>query len=172
MVDFLRPEVRAALWRWREVLLALVVGSLGLWWLLGSFGIVRVMGFVLLLLAAGIAVAGLQRARFRQGGIGPGVVTVDERRLVYMGPLTGGALDVADMTRLEIEPAAIPAPHWVLTGVGGQALAIPINAGGAEALFDVFAALPGMKTQAVLDVLERTPGARVVVWEKDRPLLH
>ena len=172
MAEFLRPEARATLWRWREVLFAVGLAALGLWWALSSFGVVRWMGVVLVLLAAGIAFAGLQRARFRQGGQGPGVVVLDERRLVYMGPLTGGAMDVADLTRLELEPAALPAPHWVLTGVGGQGLAIPVNAEGSEALFDVFAALPGIRSGQMLAVLERTPGARVTVWEKERPLLH
>lgn len=172
MADFLRPEARAVLWRWREVLFAGAIGLLGLWWALGSFGVVRWIGVALLVIAAALGVAGVQRARFRQDGIGPGIVRLDERRLVYMGPLTGGAMDVADLTQVELEPAALPAPHWILTGVGGQILEIPVNAEGAEALFDVFAALPGISSRAVLDVLERTPGARVVVWQKTRPLLH
>tara|TARA_R100000935_G_scaffold10270_1_gene20529 strand:- start:3844 stop:4383 length:540 start_codon:yes stop_codon:yes gene_type:complete len=172
MAEFLRPQARATLWRWREVLFAGALAALGLWWALGSFGLVKWIGIVLVLLAAAIAAAGVQRARFRQDGQGPGIVMLDERRLVYMGPLTGGAMDVADLTRLELEPAAMPRPHWVLTGVGGQALAIPVNAEGAETLFDVFAALPGIRSGSVLDVLERTPGARVTVWEKERTLLH
>jgi hypothetical protein len=51
-------------------------------------------------------------------------------------------------------------------------VAIPINAAGAEDLFDVFAALPGIKTNTVLDELSRTPDARVIVWSRDKPLLH
>ncbi|SHF45429.1 hypothetical protein SAMN05444339_106153 [Loktanella atrilutea] len=172
MAEFLRPAARAALWRWREVLVAGALAALGLWWAVESMGIVRWLGVTLVAIAAGAGIAGVQRARFRQDGQGPGIVMLDERRLVYMGPLTGGAMDVADMTRLELEPAAMPAPHWVLTGVGGQDLAIPVNAEGAEALFDVFAALPGIRSRAVLEVLERTPGARVTVWEKTRTLLH
>lgn len=172
MAEFLRPAARATLWRWREVLAAGALAALGLWWAVESMGIVRWLGVTLVAIAAGAGFAGVQRARFRQDGRGPGIVMLDERRLVYMGPLTGGAMDVADMTRLELEPAAMPAPHWVLTGVGGQDLAIPVNAEGAEALFDVFAALPGIRSRAVLEVLERTPGARVTVWEKTRTLLH
>ncbi|SEM69160.1 hypothetical protein SAMN04488003_103139 [Loktanella fryxellensis] len=171
MSDFMRPAARAALWRWREVLAALAVATLGLWWGLNSFGVVRWLGVVLVVAAAGLGAAGVQRARFRQDGQGPGVVSLDERRLVYMGPLTGGAMDVADLTRLDLDPAARPA-HWVLTGVGGQGLAIPVNADGAEVLFDVFAALPGIRSGELLAVLERTPGSRVTVWEKRRTLLH
>ena len=171
MSGFLRPEARAALWRWREVLFAAVVALVGLW-LAQSFGVVRWIGWTLVALGAALAVAGVQRARFRQEGRGPGIVAVDEGRLVYMGPLTGGAMDIADLTTLELEPQAIPAPHWILSGAGGQRLEIPVNAENAEELFDVFATLPGIRTREMLDVLSRTPDARVTVWQRDRPLLH
>ncbi|MBS1301019.1 hypothetical protein [Loktanella sp. SALINAS62] len=171
MPRLIRPQARAALWRWREVLLAGGLVLLGLW-LAQSFGVVRWLGWTFMVIGAGLAVAGVQRARFRQDGQGPGIVALDERRLVYMGPLTGGAMDVDDLIALELEPMALPAPHWVLSGAGGQQLEIPVNAEGADQLFDVFASLPGIRTRAVLDVLERTPGARVTVWQKTKPLLH
>jgi hypothetical protein len=100
------------------------------------------------------------------------VVQVRERRFAYFGPLDGGVMDVDDLRILEIDPTSHPSPSWVLTGEGGQRLAIPVNATGAEDLFDVFAALPDIKTQAMLDVLSRTPDARVVIWQRTRPLLH
>lgn len=172
MAEFLRPEVRAILWRWREVLIAGVVLALGLWWIFTGVGINRWLGYIFAAIGIGWAVAGAQRARFRQGGDGPGVVQVRERRLAYFGPLDGGVIDVEDLTRLEIDPSSKPEPSWILTGIGGQRIAIPVNAAGAEALFDVFASLPDIKTTAVLDVLSRTPDARVTVWRKDKPLLH
>jgi len=99
-------------------------------------------------------------------------VQIRERRFAYFGPLDGGVMDVDDLSKLEIDPSSHPAPSWVLTGVGGQRLAIPINATGAEELFDVFAALPNIQTNVVLDVLSRTPDARVTVWQRTKPLLH
>jgi len=172
VAEFLRPEARALLWRWRDVLLGLAFVLLGLWWGLRSFGFVQWLGFGLMAFGVVWSVAGVQRARFRQGGDGPGVVQVRERRLAYFGPLDGGVMDVADMTMLELDPTGHPAPQWILTGVGGQRIAIPISAKGAEDLFDVFAALPGIKTSAVLDVLSRTPDARLIIWSRVRPLLH
>ena len=171
MRSFLRPEARNALWRWREVLFAGAVALIGLW-LAQSFGVVRWIGWALVALGAALAVAGVQRARFRQAGQGPGIVAVDEGRLVYMGPLTGGAMDIADLIRLELEPQALPAAHWILSGAGGQRLEIPVNAENAEELFDVFATLPGIRTGAMLDALSRTPDVRVTVWQRERPLLH
>lgn len=172
MSDFLRPEVRAFFWRWREVFSAGLVIALGLWWALGGVGITVWLGYVFIGIGAAWAYAGFQRARFAQDGTGPGVVQVRERRLGYFGPLDGGVIDVEDLTKLELDPASHPEPSWVLSGVGGQRIAIPINAKGADDLFDVFAALPGIKTETVLDVLSRTPDARVTLWSRVKPLLH
>lgn len=172
MADFFRPEVRAFFWRWREVLLAGVVLALGLWWVFNGFGINKWLGYILSGLGIGWGIAGAQRARFAQEGDGPGVVQIRERRLAYFGPLDGGVMDVKDLAKLEIDPSSHPEPSWVLTGIDGQRISIPINAAGAEALFDVFASLPDIKTNTVLDVLSRTPDARVTVWSRVKPLLH
>lgn len=172
MADFFRPEARAFFWRWREVLFAAAVVALGVWWALAGVGITVWLGYIAIVVGIGWGVAALQRVRFAQGGDGPGVVQIRERRLAYFGPLDGGIIDVEDLTRLELDPASHPEPSWVLTGVGGQRLAIPINAKGSDALFDVFAALPGIKTDTMLGVLSRTPDARIIVWSKDKPLLH
>ena len=172
MASFMRPEARASLWRWREVIASGVIIVVGLWWVLGSFGIVRALGMIVIMLGLVFAVAGLQRARFRQTGQGPGVVQLAERRLAFFGPLGGGAMDIADLNRLELDPKAQPAPHWILTAVGGARLEIPVNATGADALFDYFGALPNIQTQQMLDVLSRTPDARVTVWERTPTLLH
>ena len=172
MADFLRPEAKAQLWRFRDALMGGGVALLGLYWGLTRFGILSWIGWIMV--AGGIiwTLAGLQRARFRQGEDGPGVVQVRERRFAYFGPLDGGVMDVDDLRLLEIDPTSHPSPSWVLTGEGGQRLAIPVNATGAEDLFDVFAALPDIRTEAMLDVLSRTPDARVVIWQRTSPLLH
>ena len=172
MGDFFRPEVRAFFWRWREVLLAGVVLLVGIWWALSGVGINVWLGYIFCLIGIVWAIAGVQRARFAQDGDGPGVVQIRERRLAYFGPLDGGIMDVADLSRLEIDPASHPDPSWVLTSIEGQILNIPINAKGAEDLFDVFAGLPDIKTNTVLDVLSHTPDARVTVWSRVKPLLH
>jgi hypothetical protein len=172
VAEFLRPEIRQFLVRWREVLLAAAVGLLGIWWVLTGLGINFWLGILIIAVAGGWGYAATQRVRFAQGGDGPGVVQVRERRLGYFGPLDGGVMDIADMNRLELDPATYPAPSWILTGMGGQRVAIPINAAGSDELFDVFAALPGIETAVVLDVLSHTPDARVTIWSKTRPLLH
>jgi apolipoprotein N-acyltransferase len=67
-MSFLRPEARAALWRWREVLVGVGLMAIGLWWALTTIGLLHWLGYVLLVLAAAILAAGLQRARFRCAG--------------------------------------------------------------------------------------------------------
>lgn len=171
MSDFLRPAARAALWRWREALAGGAVGFFGLWWLATFHAPVRWLGWAILLGGLGFALAGLQRGRFRQAGDGPGVVRVIEGRIGYFGPLTGGAVDIADLVRLEHDGTAHP-PHWILTGPDLSPLAIPVAASGAEALFDAFARLPGIDTRALLAAQSGGPGARAVIWEKRPTLLQ
>ncbi|MEO1638016.1 MAG: hypothetical protein AAFU41_02055 [Pseudomonadota bacterium] len=172
MSDFFRPEVRAFARRWQEVIAATGVIALGFWWVFTGVGINLWLGVILCVVGVGWGVAAIQRARFAQDGEGPGVVQIRERRLAYFGPLNGGVMDVSALTEVAFEPDSHPGPSWTLVDSDGQELAIPVNAAGAEGLFDAFAALPGMETQAMLTVLERTPDARVVVWRRSKPLLH
>jgi hypothetical protein len=136
---------------------------LALWLGLSSFGITRWVAGALGLLGLGLVWTGLQRMRFRQGGGGPGLVQIDERRLIYWGPLTGGTADLDDLLRLELDPGARPA-HWVLISVGGERLEVPANAEGAEALLDLFTALPGLRAEALIAALERREGPPVTLW--------
>lgn len=172
MADFIRPEARAAIWKWRDVLVAAGMVALGLWWVLVSGGILYWLGIGLIVLGLVLGYAGAQRARFRQGDDGPGVVSLDEGRLTYFGPLTGGAMDIADLTEVVLDPTAHPAPHWVLTDTYGRTVAIPVNAAGGELLFDAFARLPGIRTGAMLAALETPPDSARIIWAKPPRVLH
>ena len=160
MADFLRPEARALLLRWREPLLAAALMALGLWWALTSYGLMFWIGWGLVALALAWGFASLQRLRFARGGGGPGVVTIDERRVIYMGPHHGGIAELDLLGRLSLENGRL----WRLALVTGDILEIPADAEGADALFDVFAALPGLRTEALLSALKaRHPGS-VTLW--------
>jgi hypothetical protein len=170
-VSFLRPEALAALWRWREVIAGLAVLAFGLWWAAATYSPVRWLFVPLLLIGAGIAWTGFQRVRFRRGGGGAGVVQIVERRLTYWGPLSGGTLDMDDLARLAFDPGHKP-PHWVLTPRGGAPLFIPVDAEGADALFDLFTALPGLKAERMLDLLAHPPDTAVTLWDAAQLRLH
>ncbi len=164
-MSFIRPEARAAVLRWREVLVGLGVAGLGLWWILRAGGL---LGLVApLVICAGLALIwiGWQRARFRSTGEALGTVQVDEGQITYFGPLTGGAVALSELERLTLERNAHP-PQWRLEQPGQPALLIPLNAHGAEALFDAFASLPGLRTARMLAEMEAGRAQAVVIWER------
>ncbi|NOE19968.1 hypothetical protein GS634_17730 [Ruegeria atlantica] len=164
-MSFIRPEAKLALWRWREVLVAGFVLILGLSWINGPGGLLGWIGWLLVAVAIVLAVIGVQRARFRTGTGGQGVVTVDEGQITYFGPLDGGIIATREIERLALDPTSTPA-HWVLEQPGQAVLHIPVNAEGAEALFDVFSALPGLKTEHMLAELNGGSAHPVVIWER------
>ena len=167
-MSFIRPAARASLWRWREALAGAGALALGLWWLLGTTGLMPFVGGALALAGAALGLAGLQRARFRAGAGGPGVVRVDEGQIAYFGPLTGGVVALSEITALGLDPTGRPA-HWVLSQPGQPDLHIPLNSEGAEALFDAFAALPGLRTEQMLAAMRARGGGPVTLWRRAGP---
>lgn len=164
-MSFFRPEARAALWRWREALTGIGLAALGLWWVLTAIGLLHGLGYLALALAAAFLIMGLQRARFRGTGGGPGIVSVDEGQVSYFGPLTGGIMAIRDLSALRLDPSGHPA-HWVLSAPDEPDLYIPVNAEGAEALFDAFATLPGLRTEHMLAQMRRLPDHPTVIWQR------
>ncbi len=164
-MNFIRPEARAALWRWREVLTGIAVTMLGASWVLGPGGMLGWIGWVLIIAGLALGLIGVQRARFRAGTGGQGVVQVDEGQIAYFGPLTGGVAAISDLTLLSLDPTMKPA-HWVLEQPTQAPLYIPVDATGVDALFDVFAALPGLKTQSILSALTAARGHRLLIWQR------
>lgn len=164
-MSFFRPEAVASLWRWREVIAAAGAILLGVWWITGPGNLLGYLG--VLLIAAGCAVGwvGLQKIRFRSAGRGPGWVQVNEGAVTYYGPLVGGSVALADLDRLVLDGSQFP-PHWRLDPSQQPPLMIPVNAEGADDLFDAFALLPGLKTDRMLAELAARPKGPVVIWER------
>ena len=160
----IRPAARDALVRWREPLIGAALVALGTWWALGT-GILVWVGAAVAALGAAVLLTGVQRIRFDRGADGPGVVRVDERRIVYMGPLRGGTVALDELRRLDLDPTAAPDPTWVMTAPEGV-LHVPVTARGADALLGAFAALPGLETGRLLHELSRGGEAAVTVWER------
>lgn len=178
-MSLIRPQARAALWRWREVLAGGGAAALGLWWVLGGAGIVHWLGWVVIAAAGALGLAGVQRARFRTGAGGPGVVVIDEGLIAYLGPQTGGAVALSEMTALALD--ANGTRRWLLSQPGQPDLAIPLDAEGADALFDAFATLPGLRSGQVVAAMRRPAPGQHLLWERagriseqisKRPRLH
>lgn len=158
-MTLLRDEARQTLWDWREVLAAVALLAFGLW--CASFGGLLLLPFggAVAALAAGWGWTALRRLRFRQTGEAPGVVEVTEGRISYFGPTMGGSVglsDLAEVRLLRMRGRAV----WRLKQGDGQALLIPAQAQGAEALFDAFATLPDIDLGAVVGALEQPTGDR------------
>ncbi|CUH75518.1 hypothetical protein [Tropicibacter naphthalenivorans] len=173
----IRPEAAEAINRWKETLTGAGIAALGAYW--GFFtggGILHYIGYLLIAVGALLGFAGIQRARFRMGRDGPGVVNVIEKRITYFGPLSGGVIDLDDITTLTLDPTSEP-PHWLLAQPGQLPLAIPLTAEGADTLFDAFASLPGIRTEHMLRQMQSTPDHPVVIWRRQdvrntAPRLH
>lgn len=162
----IRPEAKAQLMRWREVLAGSFTALLGLWWLLGPGRLLILPAIGLLVVGAGLIWVGVQRARFRSAGEGPGTVSVDEGQITYFGPLTGGAVALREMSQLDLDKSLFPA-HWRLAQPGQPDLLIPVNAEGADGLFDAFATLSDLKTERMLHAMQGQHKHLIVIWQKD-----
>lgn len=160
----IRDGAREAMWRWREVGAAGGVLAFGLWVASGGGFVLVPFGLLVAALGAGLAVQAWRRMRFVQGADAPGVVEVDEGQISYMGPQLGGFVSVPELVELRLV-ALRGRRLWRLKQADGQALLVPVDAAGAEALYDVFAALPGMDMPALLAALspEGTAGGRGLV---------
>ncbi|WP_118137116.1 hypothetical protein [Oceanicella sp. SM1341] len=170
-MSFLRPEVAAGLRRWGESG-ALAVLALGLAWAGWRAGLRggAVMPFVWgagALLAAGLALTAFRRARLAREVAAPGVVTVTEWRIGYMGPVTGGYVDLPSLRRIDLAPGP-GGTVWHLLDDSGRALSVPAAAAGAEALYDALAPLPGLDWPRALALLDTPPRRLVTLWEKPR----
>lgn len=166
MSGFLRPEAKAALWRWREALVGLGAMVLGLYWSLGTRGLLHWIGYAVFCLSLAIIIAGLQRGRFRQGGGGPGVVEITEGQVSYFGPLSGGTADLGRIEALALDGGQRP-PVWILGQKDAPSLIIPLTASGADQLFDVFATLPGIRTERMLATMRDRPAGLTVIWRAE-----
>jgi hypothetical protein len=152
----IRPEAAATLKKGQEVIAACAVALFGLWlvWLGGY--VLLPLGVIFMAVGAILARLALRRLRFAQLVGAPGLVELDEAQVGYLGPTDGGYLSLEELVELRLLTLQ-GRRMWRLKQADGQALLIPVEAQGAERLFDAFAALPGMDTGALVDALTPAP---------------
>ena len=164
-MSFIRPELRATIHRWREVIAGLAATLPGLW--IFSFGGFFWMGIGALIVAAGLALAinAARRLRFGHARNAPGVVRMIEGQLAYFAPENGGFAALDDLAELRLERGD-EGPAWVLVQTDGTELRIPVAASGTEVLFDAFAKLPGIDMGAVVRMLDQKDVTSRVLWRR------
>ncbi len=168
-MSFIRPEVRANLWRWREVAFMVVivlfcVRLIGRGWDMSS-PVYLTLGSVGTVLTTGLLYVAIQRARFLQLDIAPGVVEIVERRVSYLGPVEGYSLSLDALTRVEIRQSQFHGPMWELYHSEGPHVTIPTAARGADVLFDTLAALKGADLERMIEASTRPTQERYLIWE-------
>ena len=71
-MSFVRPEARASIWRWRETLMGTAILALGLWWMLGTPGLLQWIGGAV---APWVLVPRFATSPHTPGGAGLGTTT-------------------------------------------------------------------------------------------------
>lgn len=166
-----------ALLRTREAVVWTALTALGLYLLargLSPFAPV-LLGFGLMVTFTGLAllVSALQRMAFRVETPGEGLVEIDEGRISYFGPRTGGSVGLTALLRVEIASRPHLPPDsgfaWILTAEDGSRLVIPLGAAGADHLPDALSPLPGLHLAAGAAALAGNRPGATLIWERSQP---
>ncbi|WP_375260418.1 hypothetical protein [Palleronia sp.] len=159
----IRGEALAQILRWREAAVGLGAVAVGLWWAVGSYGVMRWVGIVIAIGGAAILREAVVRLRRPRDGGGAGMVNVTERQITYLSGTGGGAVSADTLAQVAIHRSGTGAPVWHLADTQGRRIAVPADAEGAGALFDALAALPRFDEGAAVEALkDPAPGARVL----------
>lgn len=169
MLPPIRPEIRAALARWQEVLTGGALALAGLW-LFGRGGLFfQGLGAAIAAGGTGWAVQGLRRLRFRRPGQGAGVVDVLEGQISYLSPHPGrgGFVSIPEIAGIALLSRG-GERAWRIAQAEGPAVLVPVDALGADRLFDIFAALPGMDMPGLIAALDAPGDADRLIWTRPR----
>lgn len=152
-MSFLRPAALALLRRWFEPAEGAALILFGFWIFQGGGWISWALGSAVMVLGAGWLLLALRRMRFRGDPAAPGIVEIDEGRLSYLHPRMGGEISLNDLAELHLVSLR-GRRAWRLGDLSGRWLLVPLDAAGAEALFDAFASLPGLGSAGLVAALD------------------
>lgn len=164
----IRPEAAARLKRWREAIVGVIAAIVGIWLWFAFQGLPALFGLAAMAVGTVLMISGVRSARFLSHAQSPGIVGVDEGRITYMGPLTGGLVELDELTQVAFHRPDTGDAYWRLSHRQGEPLVIPDGAAGADKLLDALAPLPGLDAGAMVRAVQtRTPGT-ITVWRRDR----
>lgn len=171
-MNWIRPEARAFIMKWREVAMGAILFAIGLNWTLTGYGLAPYVGAVLVLIGTAVLYTGWRRVQLPAGGGGPGVVEVTERQITYLSAQGGGALAVDGLLRVEVATTPDGALTWHFLAEDGGRLDIPGAATGAEGLLDALVSLKGVNYDQASAAIRASGADRFLIWQRDQRLLH
>ncbi|RMC37465.1 hypothetical protein [Paracoccus alkanivorans] len=165
----IRPELRIALSRWSEALIAAAVTLAGLWLILRGGWFFALVGALTVLVGVALLIGAWRRLPFRRQVGAPGVVEIDEGAIRYYGAtVLGGEIALRDLTEIRLLRLK-GRGYWRLRSSTQEALLVPVDAAGADGLAHAFTALPGLDmgalSAALSHVAEQGDAVRTV-WRR------
>lgn len=164
-MSLIRPELAARLHLWREVIAAGTVAGFGAWVFSGGGLLLQPLGLAMVACAVMWGVGAWRRIHFARRIAAPGLVEVDEGAIRYLGARAlGGEVALRDLTEIRLLRLD-GRPYWRLRTANAEALLVPADAAGAEALADAFTALPGFDLGAAVAALNGNTNL-TTVWRR------
>lgn len=173
-MSFIRPEVQATLHKYLEPIIGLGIALLGLYMLLGSRGLISVLGVGLIGIGLPMIYLSLRRIRLQSDHMGLGVVEVTEREISYMTPQDASTISIDALDSVTVRNAQGPHAdmYWLLEDKHGTLLTIPNSAAGSEKLLNGLAALPGVDFDAAGRARSIGSDETIVIWSRPQRRLH
>ena len=174
-MSFIRPEASQTIATWAEPViyagLAILCGVKGIGLLANGHGVgvvLAAIGLFAIFAFYGAVTRSVYAQRMRDKG--PGIVSVLEGRISYLGPL-GGAIMARDaLVSVDIVTNSTAFGkadlHWVLIDESHQKVAIPGAATDADKLLDALGALPGFDHDAFVRAMKAHGNERFPVWRR------
>ena len=129
-----------------------------------------VIASILIGAALALLFLAIRRVRLHTEKHGFGMVEVEERKITSVGPDTGGAVSLDDLSKVEIVSTRaagyVDVTYWQLTDRWGNVLIIPAGAEGSDAMVDSFAALSGVKYDLIIAAMAAKDDAVFTIWKK------
>lgn len=186
-MSFFRPEATAWLRAWAEpavyAAIAVFAGVKAAGLLANGAWTGAVLAAIALLAMAAFYGAVSRSAYVRRTSApGPGVVSFQEARIIYMGPYGGAFIARDALIQVDIAVSGSVSDRgaltWILTDEAGQVVQIPGAADGAVGLLDMLGALPGFDHVALQGITKSLQPGTSTLWSRpgliapDRPPLR